>query len=278
MRGGAEWNGGSFDPETGLLYVNANEIPNIMQLKRVETEETVLASGKSIYQLNCATCHGIDRKGQPPFPSLLNVHTKLAKAEVKDRIMHGKGQMPAFPNLSAEKVDAIITYLFNEAKEAQMKSVANPSTEALQSPKIKYAHSGYGQFLDAAGYPAVKPPWGTLNAINLNTGELAWKVPLGEYPELTKKGIPVTGTQNFGGTIVTAGGLIFVGATKDEKFRAINKATGKILWETTLPAGGYATPSTYEVNGKQYVVIAAGGAGKNATKPGDMFIAFALPD
>jgi quinoprotein glucose dehydrogenase len=131
--------------------------------------------------------------------------------------------------------------------------------------------------LDAEGYPAVKPPWGTLNAIDLNSGEILWKVPLGEYAALTKRGIPVTGTQNIGGTIVTAGGLIFVGATKDEKFRAINKDNGKIVWETTLPAGGYATPSTYEVNGKQYIVIAAGGAGKNDTRPGDAYVAFALP-
>lgn len=192
------------------------------------------------------------------------------------QIKKGKGLMPAFPNLTEFQIKKISAYLINPDKQTQEK----PAAEVINdSSKIKYsyAHSGYGQFLDLEGYPAVKPPWGTLNAINLNTGELIWKAPLGEYPELTKRGIPPTGTQNFGGTIVTAGGLVFVGASKDEKFRAFDKSTGKILWETKLPAGGYATPSTYAVNGKQYVIIAAGGGGKNDTKKGDSYIAFALP-
>jgi quinoprotein glucose dehydrogenase len=136
---------------------------------------------------------------------------------------------------------------------------------------------GYNRFLDRDGYPAVKPPWGTLNAIDLDAGEIRWTVPLGEVPALTEKGIPLTGTENYGGPIVTAGGLIFIGATKDERFRAFDKTTGRALWETNLPAGGYATPATYEVNGKQYVVIAAGG-GKMGTKSGDTYLAFALPD
>ena len=140
-----------------------------------------------------------------------------------------------------------------------------------------YRLTGYGVFRDAEGYPAVKPPWGQLTAVDLNTGEFAWRVTLGEHPELTKRGVPQTGTENFGGTIVTAGGLVFIGGSMDEKFHAFDKSTGKLLWEYQLPAGGYATPSTYEANGKQYVVIAAGGGGKLKTKSGDAFIAFALP-
>nr|MCU0352911.1 PQQ-binding-like beta-propeller repeat protein [Cytophagales bacterium] len=136
--------------------------------------------------------------------------------------------------------------------------------------------SGYNRFVDKDGYPAIKPPWGTLNAIDLNTGEYLWKVPFGEYKELTAKGIPLTGTENYGGPVVTAGGLLFIAATKDEKFRVFDKKTGKLLWETQLPAGGYATPSTYAVDGKQYVVIACGG-GKMGTKSGDSYVAFALP-
>ncbi|MBC7922879.1 MAG: PQQ-binding-like beta-propeller repeat protein [Ferruginibacter sp.] len=277
MRGGGEWNGASFDPASGVLYVNANEIPNVMGLKKVEAGGAdAVAVGKNVYQLQCATCHGTDRRGQPPFPSLVNVHQRLAKSEVRDRVRNGKGQMPAFPQLSDEQVGAVAAYLFDVPKE-------NPASTTRPEPgagpvALKYANTGYGQFLDQEGYPAVKPPWGTLNAINLNTGELVWKVPLGEYPALTQRGIPPTGTQNFGGTLVTAGGVIFVGASKDEKFRAFDRETGKVLWETTLPAGGYATPSTYEVDGKQYVVIAAGGGGKNATKTGDAYVAFALPD
>ena len=140
-----------------------------------------------------------------------------------------------------------------------------------------YTHLGYNRFLDPDGYPAVKPPWGTLNAIDLDAGEIRWTVPLGELPELTKRGIPPTGTENYGGPIVTAGGLVFIGATKDEQFRAFDKHTGQVLWETSLPAGGYATPATYEADGRQYVVIAAGG-GKMGTKSGDAYVAFALPD
>ena len=142
----------------------------------------------------------------------------------------------------------------------------------------RFGHTGYEQFLDHEGYPAIKPPWGVLNAINLNTGEFAWRVPLGEHVELTARGIPRTGTETFGGSIVTAGGLVFIAGTKDERIHAFDKQTGRLLWEHPLPAGGYATPSTYQVNGRQYVVIAAGGAGKLRTKAGDAFVAFSLQD
>jgi quinoprotein glucose dehydrogenase len=137
--------------------------------------------------------------------------------------------------------------------------------------------TGYKKFRTPEGFPASSPPWGTLNAINLNTGEYEWKIPFGEYPELAKKGIPTTGTENYGGPVVTAGGVIFIAATLDEKIRAFDKETGNLLWEYKLPVAGYATPSVYSVNGKQYVVIACGG-GKLGTKSGDYYIAFALPN
>ncbi|WP_197440790.1 pyrroloquinoline quinone-dependent dehydrogenase [Thalassoglobus neptunius] len=183
FHGGANWSGASFDPETGILYVNSNNVPNVMTL-----------------------------------------------------------------------------------------------VESPPGAKYKYGHRGYKQIRDQEGYPGIKPPWGVLTAIDLNQGEFAWQVPLGEYEELTERGIPQTGTETFGGTIVTAGGLVFIGGTKDEKFRAFDKSTGEVLWESQLPAGGYATPSTYEVNGRQYVVIAAGGAGKLGTRAGDAFVVFALPE
>ena len=141
-----------------------------------------------------------------------------------------------------------------------------------------YGHTGYRQFRDHEGYPAGKPPWGELVAVDLARGEIAWRAVLGEYPELTARGVPQTGTESFGGAVVTAGGLVFIAGTKDERFRAFDKATGEVLWEHQLDAGGYATPATYRVGGKQYVVIAAGGAGKLRTKAGDAFVAFALPD
>ena len=186
FHGGANWSGASFDPTSGLLYINSNNVPNILT---------------------------------------------VAETKPADREKHGP-----------------------------------------------YIHTGYIQFVDNEGYPAIKPPWGVLSAIDLNKGEIAWQVPLGEHPELTARGIPRTGTETFGGTIVTAGGLVFIAGTKDERFHAFDKQTGKMLWEYQLPAGGYATPSTYQVNGRQYVVIAAGGAGKLRTKAGDSFHVFALSD
>jgi quinoprotein glucose dehydrogenase len=144
------------------------------------------------------------------------------------------------------------------------------------SPRSPYQLRAYERWKDPDGYPAVKPPWGTLNAIDMNSGEYLWKIPLGEFPELTARGLAVTGTEQYGGPIVTAGGLVFIAATRDEKFRAFDKHTGRLLWETTLPAAGYATPATYDVTGKQFVVIAAGG-GKLGTKTGDAYVAFALP-
>jgi quinoprotein glucose dehydrogenase len=145
-------------------------------------------------------------------------------------------------------------------------------------PDMEYRFTGYRRFLDPDGYPAIAPPWGTLNAINLNTGEYAWKINLGEYPDLTAKGLTNTGSENYGGPVVTAGGLLFIGATNyDKKFRAFDKSTGKLLWETKLPFAGNATPATYSINGRQFVVIAAGG-GKDPRSPsGGVYVAFALP-
>jgi quinoprotein glucose dehydrogenase len=178
--------------------------------------------------------------------------------------------MPAFAFLSDAESKALVAHILGDAEP---ESDAGAAVAAGRP----YTHMGYNRFLDPDGYPAVKPPWGTLNAIDLDAGEIRWTVTLGELPELTARGLPPTGTENYGGPVVTAGGLLFIGATKDEKFRAFDKRTGKVLWETTLPAGGYATPATYEASGKQYVVIAAGG-GKMGTKSGDAYVAFALPD
>ena len=276
FNGGGEWSGAAFDPETDILYVNSQELPWILTMVRPGGEEEdvfSMSAGQLTYRVNCAGCHGMDRRGQPPtYPSLAAVPEEYSQAQVKEIIHNGRGQMPAFPSLSEEELDALVGYLYGEKPEA-----GSEQAKGEVDYPYPYVHTGWKKFKDQFGYPAVKPPWGTLNAIDLSEGEIVWKVPLGEHPELTKRGIPPTGTENFGGPLVTKGGLVFIGATKDEKFRAFDKETGEVLWETKLPAGGYATPATYMVNGRQYIVIAAGGGGKIGTKAGDAYVAFALP-
>jgi quinoprotein glucose dehydrogenase len=278
--GGGEWGGAGYDPTTGLLYVNSNEMAWILQMVEVEPQGSmeVAGLGGRIYAVNCAACHGADRRGgsQAAFPNLEQIKDKLSREDIKTLVRSGRGFMPSFGHLKEEEKEALVDYLFDVQREVTAESEA-AHDEAMQiALDVPYSHTGYNRFVDPDGYPAVKPPWGTLNAINLNTGEYEWTVPLGEYPELTAQGIPQTGTENYGGPVVTAGDLLFIGATKDERFRAFDKRTGKLLWETGLPAGGYATPATYEVGGRQYVVIAAGG-GKMGTKSGNSYVAFALP-
>ena len=276
--GGAEWGGAAVDPRHGVLYVNANEMPWILTM--VETRPTggaAFSSGEGIYQQICAACHGLSRSGDPAraFPSLLNIGAKLKKPDIIQLLGHGKGVMPAFAFLSPAQIEAVAGFILGETpvNVDPHASAAASDTQPLGEP---YTHTGYNRWLDPKGYPAVKPPWGTLNAIDLNTGEYVWKTPLGEYPELKAQGIPPTGTENYGGPVVTAGGLVFIAASKDEMLHAFDQKTGRLLWQTKLPAGGYATPSTYQVNGRQYVVIACGG-GKMGTKSGDAYVAFALP-
>ena len=218
-------------------------------------------------------CHGTHLKGDdqntyPPLTNLKEIYPE--RSDLLEVIRNGKGFMPGYEHLADGEMEALLDFLLGETQPGVPSWARAPE-------EIPYSHTGYNRFLDSEGYPAVKPPWGTLNAIDLNRGEIVWQVPLGEFQELTARGIPQTGTENYGGPLVTAGGLIFIGASKDEKFRAFDKSTGVVLWETSLPAGGYATPATYEANGRQFVVIAAGG-GKMGTKSGDAYVAFALPE
>jgi quinoprotein glucose dehydrogenase len=271
--GGGEWGGAAFDPGTGRLYVNSNEMPWILTM--VDVAARGESRGAAVYRQHCIACHGVDRKGAPQqaSPPLTDLAPRFKKPDLVELLGKGRGVMPSFGFLSADDKGAVASFLLGEEAPAK----AAEAEDDAPAPGTPYTHTGYNRFLDPQGYPAVKPPWGTLNAIDLNRGTIDWTVPLGELPELTKRGIPPTGTENYGGPVVTAGGLLFIGATKDERFRAFDKATGKVLWETSLPAGGYATPATYAVGGKQYVVIAAGG-GKMGTKSGDAYVAFALPD
>jgi quinoprotein glucose dehydrogenase len=273
--GGAEWGGAAVDPETAVLYVNANDVAWTGAL--AENTGGRESSGQSLYLNQCAACHRDNRAGSPPqFPSLAGVDKRRSRQEIANVIRQGKGRMPAFSALSNDQISAVIEYLSNPGNKKL--SGSRPAPEETAPEEAKYRFTGYDKFLDPDGYPAVMPPWGTLNAINLNTGEYLWTIPLGEYPELAAKGMKDTGTENYGGPIVTAGGLVFIGATNfDKKLRAFDKDTGKLLWEADLPFAGNATPATYEVDGRQYIVIAAGG-GKALNRPsGGIYVAFALP-
>lgn len=269
--GGAEWHGASFDPMLNVLYVNVNEAPTINRLRAVYDlpgdQQSPMQLGRQIYEKTCIACHGPERQGVPPqTPALVDL--KRSRQEIEATIRQGRNSMPAFGFRPGE-MNALIAYLASGPGEVE-------SSVSRGSPD-RYTIDGYPLFLDPHGVPAISPPWGTLNAIDLVKGDILWKVPLGEYPQLVAKGIRNTGTLNFGGAVATAGGVIFVAATADEKIRAFETHSGKVLWEYQLPAGGYATPSVYMIDGRQYVVIAAGGSGKNGTKSGDSIIAFALP-
>ncbi len=276
--GGAEWGGPAVDPATGVIYINANEMAWLGGLTVPPTPKSV---GESIYQNQCSMCHGTDRTGSPPsFPSLVGVGERLTDQEITRTIHQGRGRMPAFNDISDAQLKALLGYL--TAKKADDADTASAKTEMTAAGAAKtdmpYKFTGYKKFLDPDGYPAIDPPWGTLNAIDMNTGKYLWKIPFGEYPELAAKGMGNTGSENYGGPILTGGGLLFIGATSyDRKFHAFDSSTGKLLWECELPFAGMATPATYMVNGKQYVVIAAGG-GKNTPKhTGGVYLAFALP-
>jgi quinoprotein glucose dehydrogenase len=274
--GGAEWGGQAFDPETGLYYVNANDLAWTGGLAPAVEATT----GRGIYQQNCATCHRDDLQGAPPqIASLEGIGKRRTKPEIAAVIQKGAGRMPGFPYLSNGALSALVDFV-SDGTDAPL--AAPPRGAAETPPLVPYRFTGYRRFLDPDGYPAVAPPWGTLNAINLNTGDLVWRVPLGEYPELAAKGLTNTGTENYGGPVVTAGGLVFIGASNfDRKFRAFDKATGELLWETSLPFSGNGTPATYEVDGRQYVAIAAGG-GKGGARhdagsaSGGTYVAFTL--
>lgn len=278
--GGGEWGGPAVDPVTNLLYVNANEMTwvlNMVENKPAPTKvRTNLEVGVGVYTQYCMGCHGPERLGAGDYPSLIGVEKKYTQEQVVQLVTTGRRMMPGFNNLSKEEKHAVASFILG-LKSEQQKIYTGPTEKADGPPKALYGFTGYNKFLTREGYPAINPPWGTISAINLNTGELVWKVPFGEFEELKAKGVPVTGRENYGGPVVTAGGLLFIGASADGKFRVYNKMTGKILLETDLPAPGVATPSTYSVNGKQYVVIACGGS-KWGGKSSDVYVAFALSE
>ena len=278
--GGAEWGGPAVDLETGVLYVNENDTAWLVGLTMPPPPGS---EGEKTYQSQCSVCHGINRAGSPPsIPSLRGIEGKLTDQEIAETIRGGKGRMPAFTNLGEKQIEELVRYVSKAPQQTegapQSRAGAAKGDAPASDDLMPYKTIGFRRFTDPQGYPAIAPPWGTLNAIDLSTGKYLWKIPFGEYPELAAKGMHNTGSDNYGGPVVTAGGLLFIGATVfDNKFRAYDSHTGELLWETELPYSGLATPSTYSINGKQYVVIAAGGGQSSRRRSGGVYIAFALP-
>ncbi|NKI31478.1 PQQ-binding-like beta-propeller repeat protein [Croceivirga thetidis] len=267
--GGAEWGGAALDPRDGVMYVNSNEMAWIVRMKEVlEDEGEGSHPGEALTQINCARCHGGELQGLAGIPELQTIKERLSLDSIGKIIKNGKGAMPGMPNLSEVEINAITHYISGIEMETDHRAEKS-------SIKVPYAVAGFGRFKDDRGFPVVKPPWGTLNAIDLNTGEYLWKVPLGHEEKLNDPSIPISGTENYGGPVITAGGLLFIAATRDEKIRAFDMKNGQQLWEDNLPAGGYATPAMYEVGGQQFLVVACGG-GKMGTKSGDEYRAYAL--
>lgn len=270
--GGGEWGGAAVDPETAILYVNASDIPWIAAMResaRIPPSSSTPRTGAGVYAGACAGCHDNSARGAP---SLNGVAQRRSREEVRGIIDWGRGFMPSFAGLPVAERQAVLQYIGYPAAA----DTAPARWRRTNGSSSRYEFVGYERWRDSTGYPAVTPPWGTLNAIDLNTGEYRWRIPLGEFAELKARGVPPTGTELYGGPIVTAGGLVFIAASQDAKFRAFDKKTGALLWESDLPAPGYATPSTYAVRGRQFVVIAAGG-GKLGSKSSDTYVAFALP-
>jgi quinoprotein glucose dehydrogenase len=280
LDGGAEWGGPAVDPSDATLYINANEMVWMQQMldadNTIASGETYGVAGAKLFMQNCAGCHGADHKGTGNNPSIIDIGKKMNRDQFIQFITAGRRMMPSFSFLKPEDKEAIASYILNNRSD-QKKIYHTELTDVEKFRQVPYNPSGYHRFLSKSGLPALAPPWGTLTAVDLNSGETKWKTILGNVDTLQVKGAPPTGTENYGAPVITAGGLLFIAAASDGKFRAFNKKTGKLLWETKLPAPGFATPAIYEINGKEYIVIACGG-GKVLTQSGDSYVAFALPE
>ena len=272
--GGAEWGGAAADPDKGILYINSNEMAWFLQMRINDDKGEKFTAGERIYRQNCAVCHMTNRSGSQAsgYPSLLAIKTRLSEKNIHNIIMQGKGMMPGFPQIPEKDRQELMSFLTDKSYNNEVKEIIQTNNEI---PYVPFQHMGYTKFLDKNGLPAISPPWGTLQALDLNTGEYIWKVPLGETQSLRELGHSTTGTENYGGAVVTENGLLFIAATKDSYIRTFSRDSGKLLWEFKLPAAAFATPALYSVEGRQYLTVACGGE-KLGTKKGNKIIAFAL--
>jgi quinoprotein glucose dehydrogenase len=268
--GGANWGGASVNPATNRLFVNATDIPWILKMTDLKKiREANQLNPEILFRTYCSSCHGADKKGTGVGPDLTGRAKKYANAQIASILEKGAPPMPSFKFLSAQQIDAIVSYVKDTDMQHSFETADIPENDE------PFGFNGYNFYLDPEGDPAIAPPFGTLTSIDLNTGDIVWQVPLGEDPKFKKMGIPNSGMFNRGGGIATAGGLIFIGATGDDMFRAFDQRTGKILWAHKLPGMASSIPSTYAVGGKQYVVVSVNGSTENNFKGG--YIAFAIP-
>ncbi len=280
FNGGSEWPGAAFDPADNTLYINSsNEAEWIsMREAKMEDELAMPELGERIYQAICSNCHGLDSGGiinGVEFPALRTVKERLSREEVMKIITEGRGQMPSWASFLELEREAILAFLFDDRHDEMIET---ENVQFTWTGDIPYLSTGHHDFHDQDGYPINKRPWGQLHSIDMNSGDFNWSVPLGTYAELEAQGLPPTGTFNIGGPVVTAGGLVFIGATLDERFRAFDKESGEELWYYQMDGSGYATPSTFMYQGRQYVVIAGGGGSIHQTPSSDSYYCFALPE
>jgi glucose dehydrogenase len=269
IHGGAEWSGAAADPR-GFLYVTSNEVPWSITCFRDDDPAPAMPPtlGEQVFQMNCAACHGADRKGVGHAPPMRGVRHRLGEAEIRALIHSGRASMPPMPHLGEAELVPLLDFLLCRDR---------PGGAPPVSSGRDWTFGGFNRVRDSRGYPACTAPWGTLNCINLNTGKIAWRVPLGEYPELAAAGVPKTGQENFGGAIVTRAGLVFASGTSDKKIRAFAADNGRELWSSELPLHGTAPPACFEADGRQFILQPATGGGKLGGETGDYWVAFALP-
>jgi quinoprotein glucose dehydrogenase len=289
-RGGSSWGGGAVDPVKGIIYVKSNDSPEIATMKKVVQETADLSKfeqGKALYMTYCVACHMPDKNGdESGNPSLVGIENRMSREDALNRIKRGAGKMPSFASVISGKEEGIISFLYEKApaeaatgreknflKEIQENNAANKIADIKEDDQYLNL-TAYGHFTDNQRRQGITPPFGQLHAINMNTGEFEWTITLGNMPESQMPGSPDTGASGSAGPLVTKGGLLFIGSTRDRKFRAIDQKTGKILWEYTLPGIANANPSTYWSNGKQYIAISIAG---DAANPAGYMMAFALP-